>query len=159
MTQVQHLRIVWLAFALGMLGIPVPRAAASPTVASFTVSPGTLTFPSASPTVSTIAATENPIVVSVHLTNANNGTLTVIAGGDLTSGANTIPINKVSWTTTDPGFVNGTLSKTSQVTIASGPTGSSNITVTGHLTFSFANSWAYATGSYTQTLTFTATAL
>lgn len=69
-------------------------------------------------------------------------------------------VNNVTWTATGTDFVGGTLSSSSQVTVASGATGTTSaITASGSLRFFFANRWSYGTGSYTQTITFTATAL
>jgi hypothetical protein len=114
----------------------------------------TVTFPDASPaSASSVAATENPISVSVTvIPSGTNWTLTVLANGDLISGADTIPISNVTWTATGGQFVGGTLSKTTSQSVAIGPNNRS-----GTLSFFLANSWAYPTGTYTQTITFTAT--
>ena len=75
------------------------------------------------------------------------------AGGDLISGASTIPIANVSWQATpSPPFRNGTLSTVAQ-TLATG-TGFINVS-RGDVTFRFVNSWNYTVGNYTQIVTFT----
>jgi hypothetical protein len=84
---------------------------------------------------------------------ANPWTITVRAGGDLISGASTIPISNVSWQATpSPPFRNGTLSTVAQ-TLATG-TGLVNVE-RGDVTFWFVNSWNYTVGNYTQIVTFT----
>jgi hypothetical protein len=118
-----------------------------------TLGSSNITFPDASPGASlSISATENPISVSVTvIPSGTSWTLTVLANGDLVSGADTIPISNVTWTATGSQFVNGTLSKTTSQSVAIGPNNR-----TGTLSFFLANSWSYPTGSYTQTITFTA---
>jgi hypothetical protein len=95
-----------------------------------------------------------PIRVSyIAQGSPNPWTITVRAGGDLISGASTIPISNVSWTATpSPPFRNGTLSTVAQ-TLATG-TGLINID-RGDVTFRFVNSWNYTVGNYAQTVTFT----
>jgi hypothetical protein len=82
-------------------------------------------------------------------------TLTCLAEGDLTAGANTIAISNVTWTATGTGFVAGTMNKTTAQSAGSwtGPGARS-----GTFSFSLANSWSYDTGSYTAAITYTLTA-
>jgi hypothetical protein len=128
--------------------------AATPAVAQLLlVQPATITFPSNDPdTVPVIVAAS--IRVSYIAQGAPNPwTITVRAGGNLISGASTIPISNVSWTATpSPPFRNGTLSTVAQ-TLATG-TGLINVD-RGDVTFRFVNSWNYTVGNYTQTVTFT----
>ena len=81
-------------------------------------------------------------------------TLTCLAGGDLTSGSDTIPISDVTWTAEGSGFVAGTMNKTTAQPVGSW-TGSGHRT--GTLSFLLANDWNHATGSYTATATYTLT--
>jgi hypothetical protein len=124
------------------------------------VSPTVITFASADPdTTPSILA--SPIVVSVRV-RQNQGNspwqLTVLANGDLISGAQTVDITNVTWAATPaPPFQNGTLSKTVAQRIAAG-TGNLNPTKDGSVTFRLANSWNYAAGTYTQTIVFTLSA-
>jgi excisionase family DNA binding protein len=78
--------------------------------------------------------------------------LTVAAGGDLTSGSDTIAINNLSWAGT--GAMAGGTANTAAQTVG-------NWTGSGHRqgtqTYALVNSWAYATGNYTATLTYTLT--
>ena len=137
-----------------IVGLGAVCGAATPAAAQvLQVQPATITFPSSDPdTVPVIAAA--PIRVSYVAQGAPNPwTITVRAGGDLISGASTIPISNVSWTATpSPPFRNGTLSTVAQ-TLATG-TGLINID-RGDVTFRFVNSWNYTVGNYTQTVTFT----
>jgi hypothetical protein len=90
--------------------------------------------------------------------NVGPWTMTVLAGGDLISGASTVDISNVTWVATPaPPFQNGTLNKTVAQTIASG-TGNVNPVATASITFQLANSWTYNTGTYTQTVLFTLSA-
>ncbi|MGD0915385.1 MAG: hypothetical protein ABSB22_02900 [Thermodesulfobacteriota bacterium] len=118
----------------------------------------TIAFPDADPdTVPSIAATQNPVNVTAKAKTTTNGavTLTVVTGGDLTSGSDTILIGNVTWTVTGAGFVAGTMNKTTAQSAGSW-TGSGSRA--GTFSYDLANSWAYATGSYTATATYTLTA-
>jgi len=122
------------------------------------VSPTSISFPSADPDVSpTIAAA--PVVVSIRIRQSSGPwQLTVLANGDLMSGSQTVDISNVSWTATPvPPFQNGTLSRTVAQRMASG-TGTVNPAKDGTVTFRLANSWNYNAGTYTQTLVFTLSA-
>lgn len=124
---------------------------------TLTITGSPLTFPDADPsTTSSIAASNNPLHVSVQVTGGpTSWSLTALATGDLTTGAANIPISNVTWTSTAPFNLSGTLSKTVAQTIASG-TGNANI-MNHAMNFFLANSWTYATGSYTATVNFTLT--
>jgi P pilus assembly chaperone PapD len=137
----------------------------SPAVAAaqkldLTISPITITFPSADPDVSP-SVLAPPIVVTVRV-RQNQGAspwqVTVLASGDLIAGGQTVDISNVTWTATPaPPFQNGILSKTVAQRIAAG-TGSVNPPRDGSVTFRLANSWTYSAGTYTQTLVFTLSA-
>ena len=61
----------------------------------------------------------------------------------------------MSWTATpSPPFQNGTLSKTTAQTVASGTEDQAS-PATGGVIFTLTNSWTSDTGIYTQTLVFT----
>jgi bacillithiol biosynthesis cysteine-adding enzyme BshC len=126
--------------------------------AHVTLSPTAISFPDSDPNaVPSIAATQNPVTVTASATTGagNTVTLTVLANGDLVSGSNTIAISNVTWTASGTGFVAGTLNKSTAQPVGHW-TGSG--TRTGSLSFFLKNSWSYATGSYSQTATFTLTA-
>jgi hypothetical protein len=102
-------------------------------------------------TTAVISSTDNPISMAVKFGGQGNWVLTVLANGDLSAGANRIPISSVSWNASGAGFVSGTLSKSQSEVVASGTTDRS-----GTLSFRLNNSYSYPTGSYSQSLTFTA---
>ena len=82
--------------------------------------------------------------------------LTVQAGGNLVSGTDTIPISNVTWVGTGAGYAtNGTMSSAAAQAVGSWTNSGSR---TGTQTFSLANSWDYAVGTYTATATYTLTA-
>ena len=122
------------------------------------VSPATISFPTADPdVVPTISAA--PITVQVRVRQlvpiVGQWQLSVLANGDLVSGSSTIPVTNVTWNATPaPPFQNGTLSRTTAQRMAGG-TANENPAVNGSVTFRLANSWTYIAGTYTQTLVFT----
>ena len=82
--------------------------------------------------------------------------LTVQANGPFTSGGSTIPVNKLSWTMTGTGFqAGGTANEHAAKTLGSwrGP-GS----WTGRQVYEFLDSWDYAVGTYSVTMTYTLSA-
>ena len=134
------------------------RAARPKTKLNLKVSPAAISFASSDPdTVPQIAAP--PLTVQIRVRqNTGSWQLTVLADGDLISGANTVDITNVTWTATPaPPFQNGTLSRTVAQRVASG-TGNVNPATNGALIFRLANSWNYAAGIYSQTLVFTLSA-
>lgn len=66
-----------------------------------------------------------------------------------------IPVGNITWSATGTGFVGGTLSVDPQ-TVASG---AGSGTFTGSLSFVMLNEWTYPTGTYSDTITYTATAI
>ena len=163
-------RLILMTMAtVGLLGLAVGALAATDTknlAVSATVSSGatltlgsaTMTFPDRNPdSFPSIAATENPVSVTAKAKtgNASTVTLTVLAGGDLTSGSDTIGISNITWTASGTGYVDGTMNKTTPQSAGSW-TGSGNRS--GAFTYSLANSWNYPTGNYGATITYTLTA-
>jgi hypothetical protein len=126
--------------------------------AQLSITPSSLNFPNADPdTVPSIPANGNPVTVTANAqtTFFQYVTLTVVANGDLVSGSSTIAIGNVTWTATGSGFRAGTMSRTTPQT-AGRWRGSGNRT--GTFSYFLKNSWSYATGNYTQTVTYTLTA-
>jgi hypothetical protein len=126
--------------------------------AKLTLGTGTINFADADPdTTPSIPATENAVNVSAQSRTGSSSTvtLTVLAGGDLISGGDTIGINNVTWTVSGAGYVAGTMNKTVAQSAGSwtGP-GTQN----GTFSFFLANSWSYAPGSYAASATYTLTA-
>lgn len=126
--------------------------------AKLTLGEAAINFPDADPdSVPSIAATENPVSVTVKAQtgSASSVTLTAQANGDLDSGTDTIAITNVTWTAAgDPGFVAGTMDTVAQS--AGSWTGSGNRS--GTFSYALANSWDYMPGSYSQTVVYTLTA-
>ncbi len=108
--------------------------------------------PETSPTITAPA-----IAVSARgrTSTAGHITLTVTASQDLTApGPITIPASNISWAA-DTDLSAGALIATTAVTL--GDWVGSGIRVGNH-TYVLANDWAYATGNYTTTVTYTLTA-
>ena len=115
-----------------------------------------ISFADADPDVSaTVAAAPLSIAVKARTTGNGAVTLTVRASQNLTSGTDTIAISALKWTSTGTNFAANGTSATSEVSVLSA-TGSGNHT--GTQTYALDNSWAYATGTYSTTLTYTLTA-
>ncbi len=125
--------------------------------AKLTLGVAAINFPDADPdSVPSIAATENPVSVTVKTQagSASSVTLTAQANGDLDSGTDTIDITNVTWTATGAGFVGGTMDTAAQS--AGAWTGSGRRD--GTFSYALANSWDYTAGSYSQTVVYTLTA-
>lgn len=124
--------------------------------AKLTLGAGSVTFADATPDVTPIiSASAINVDVKARTAAAGNVTLTVLASQDLTSGTDVIPIANLTWTVTGGGFAAGTMNKTTAQSLGSW-TGSG--TFSGAQTLQLANNWAYNTGSYSATITYTLTA-
>jgi hypothetical protein len=152
-------RVVFLFTLFLMTG--ASAMAQSPTVAlsiGFPTPVTTLTFdlvtgPDSSPSV---AATPSSFTAQVVTTNTTTWTLQVSASDAyLDPTTRLIPIGNISWTASGTGFINGSLSVNPQ-TVASG---SGSGTFSGTLSFDMLNRWTYPTGMYSDTITYTATAI
>ena len=115
---------------------------------------GAVAFADADPeTTPIISAAALDITVKARTSPSETVTLTVVADGDFQGTAGTIGISNLSWLVSGTGFATGTAALT-DVTVGSwGGPGTRN----GTQTYRLANSWAYAVGSYTATLTYTLT--
>lgn len=118
---------------------------------------GAIAFADADPeTTAVINAAPLDVTVKARTAPSETVTLTVVAGDDLKTAADdVIGINNLTWTATGSGFVAGTSNKAVAQSVGSW-TGSG--TRNGTQTYRLTNSWAYATGSYSVTLTYTLTA-
>lgn len=167
-------------FALCLLFAAASASALSSITFSVTSS---LTFPSANPNTIPVVSGAAPVTATIFIVNPQRETVTLTVqanGANLTSAAgSTIPVGNVTWDGVAASWVHSLPPKntatwgtdngpraitTSAVTVISGNDGraaTNSDTVTGTVThnFTFANSWLYSTGSYTQTLTWTLTAL
>lgn len=144
-----------IVFVAGLVAWALPAAAPAQTL-DFSLTPQVVSFPSSDPdAVPIVAAAPVTINYRIRQNSGSPWSLTVLAGGDLISGADQIDISNITWTATPaPPFQSGTLSKTVAQRIASG-TGNAANPSTGSVTFRLTNSWTYSTGTYTQTLLFT----
>lgn len=125
--------------------------------ASLTLGQSSINFPDADPDATpSIAATENAVSVTAKVRTGSNSaaTLTHLAGGDLTSGSDTILISNVTWTASGAGYQAGTMNRSTAQTAGSW-TGSGNRN--GSFSYFLANSWSYATGTYAASSTYTLT--
>jgi len=127
-------------------------------VARLTLSSASLAFPDADPdTTPAIPATGGAITITAkaRTTIGDTVTLVVQAADDLRSGLDTILATQLRWTSTGTGFVAGTMSKTAAQSVASW---TSSGAWSGTQSYTLLNSWTYATGTYSTTLTYTLTA-
>jgi len=166
MTRLRYLALGFLAAAL--VATQPLRAATVTTNLSVTVtiaamaklslSSSTVSFANADPdTTPSIPATEGALTVTAKGKTATGSpiTLTVLAAGDLRSGADAIPITNLTWTATGAGFTAGTMSTSTAQTVGAWTGSGSRV---GTQTYTLANSWSYPTGSYSTTATYTLTA-
>jgi hypothetical protein len=121
--------------------------------AKLTLSAATISFADADPDVTpTISATALDVAVKARK-GTGNVTLAVKADGPLTSGSDTIALTNLTWSATGSGFAAGAMA-TSDTSLG---TFSASGNFLGTQTYKLANSWAYATGSYSATITYTLT--
>ncbi len=128
------------------------------TIAKLSLSSTNVAFPDAdpdlAPRVSSIGGALS-ITAKARAASASQVMLTVQASDDLRSGLNVIGAQAITWAASGPGFVAGTLSKTSPVRVAQW---AGSGVRTGTQTLYFDNLWTYATGTYSATLLYTLTA-
>jgi hypothetical protein len=123
--------------------------------AKITLGAASITFADADPDVSpTITATGLSVDVKARKASGNV-TLAVAADGPLTSAASdTIALTNLTWTASgDPGYVAGTMSTSDQTLGTFAASGN----FSGTQTYQLTNSWTYATGDYSATITYTLT--
>jgi hypothetical protein len=162
-------KILLLASVAAAIALTQPLTAIS-TTANVTVSAtvsataklaltsATVSFPNADPdTTPSIPASEGAITVTAKAKTSSSATvtLTLLAADDLKSGLDTIAISNITWTAGGAGFVAGTMNRITAQTVASWTNSGSR---TGTQSYALANSWNYATGSYSATATYTLTA-
>ena len=155
------LAMAWSAYAIQTQRTLTINAAVTAQAALY-IGTAAINFPAANPdVVGSIPATENPVSVSARAQTGVLETVTLTCKAD---GANlfdsadgdVIAITNVTWTVASgPEFSAGTMTDAAEVAVASwtGPARKD-----GSLNFFLANSWDYATGSYTQTVVYTLTA-
>jgi len=117
-----------------------------------------MSFADADPdTTPSVPASGGPLTIQAkgRTTIGSTVTLVMLATGDLQSGLDVIPADRLSWTATGAGFVGGTVSTAMAQAVGSWANSGS---WTGTQSYQFANAWNYSTGTYTTTLTYTLTA-
>lgn len=127
--------------------------------ASLTLDSGTVNFPSDDPFAKREIAQTGAVNIRAMARTSDMSaiTLTALAAGDLRSDDNAIPIDALSWSAAGEGYrETGTLSDTQAQLL--GSWNHSGI-YDGTITYSLANEWDYAAGTYTTTITYTLTAL
>jgi hypothetical protein len=99
-----------------------------------------------------------PLIVSAKARVAPNTriVMTVKADGPFTSGAATIPVNKLTWTTSGPGFQSGGTANDNAAKMMGSWRGSGSWT--GTQVYQFLDSWDYTVGVYTVTMLYTISA-
>jgi len=104
-----------------------------------------------------ISSPSSPISVifKARTGRSNKVTLTILPADDLVSGPDIISISNISWITTGPGFIEGTMNKTAAQPVGTW-TGSG--VRSGTITFRLINRWEYARGEYGTTALFILTA-
>ena len=113
-----------------------------------------ISFPDADPdSVPSIVANQNPVPVicSMRTGSTLTATLNCLAGGDLTSGTNSIPVSNMRWESTGSGYMSGTMDKATRQ-VAGNWTGSGRFV--GAFSFFLANSWSYNAGNYSTTISY-----
>jgi len=165
---------------IAVLAAAAPAAALNSITLTVTAA---LAFASANPNTTPAISGTAPVTATIFIVNPNRETITLSVqanGANLVSAAgDTIAVGNVTWDAVSAtwahsrppqnqatcGADNGPRTvTTSAVTVITGNDGramSTTDTVTGTVThnFTFQNSWSYSTGSYSQTLTWTLTAL
>jgi hypothetical protein len=133
-------------------------------IAELTLGAGTIDFPATNPSTASIpGSATTSVAANVRTGSSSTATLVAVAGTDLTSGSDTIPISNVTSTysaTTGSGFfISGAIpmAKNPGATLATASSNASG-SWTGTFTWALANSWTYANGSYAATITYTLTA-
>lgn len=125
-------------------------------VAKLIVDTNTVTFPNMDPDeAKQVPAVQNDIKVTVKARTGSSSpvNLNIIADGDLTFGPDMIPIQNVSWQASGPGFLSGTLTKSS---VLAGSWIGSGVRE-GAFRYFLNNSWNYQRGEYQVTVTYTLT--
>jgi hypothetical protein len=107
-------------------------------------------------TIAPVQATPLTVTTKARVPGNTRIVLTVQADGPFVSGASTIPANKLSWTMTGPGYQAGGTANPNSARMLGSWRGSG--TWTGTQIYSFDDSWTYAVGVYSMTMTSTVSA-
>jgi hypothetical protein len=126
-------------------------------LARLTVSATAISFADSDPDTVTVIPANTPLTIGVRARTGAGGsvTLTVVADTNLVSGSDNIAISALKWSSTGPNFNStGTSALTAQTVVSFTGSGSR----TGTQNYTLDNSWAYATGNYGTSLTYTLSA-
>jgi hypothetical protein len=124
--------------------------------AKLSLSSLTVNFPDADPdTTPSITVAAITVGTAGKTSKGSSITLTVKASDDLKSGTDVITADKITWAVSGTGFVAGIMNKTTAQSLGSWVDSGVR---SGTQTYSLANSWSYATGAYTTSVTYTLTA-
>jgi hypothetical protein len=155
-------KIVLLGLFFMLFSFSESRDVYAATINSFTVSPASVTFVDLDPDLGQVTSSPG-LSVTISITGLQQNQdwiLAIYADTDLVNGGNTIPAGNIKWTVTGSGnpaptFYDGTLVKGVYVTAGQGK-GNKKYEVDATATFYFLlqNSWSYATGNYSGTVTF-----
>jgi|GEM_PF-955343 len=136
---------------------------------TLTISPSSITFLDANPTTSPSISASSAVQMTIVVTGGKNTSWSVhsLANGDLqnSDGVSTIPISNLSWTSSQTSSsckygcqcLSGTMNRSAPQNMIIG-TGNTPGNFSCNMTFNLLNNWGYNTGSYTQSVTITATA-
>ena len=146
------------AGAAAQEAVSATLSSSMPPLARLSLSANNLNFPDADPDlVPQIPSSGGPITITAKARAQSGGmvTLTVQASDDLRSGVDMLPVSLITWTASGPGFINGTMSRTSAQLVA---TWVGSGVRSGTQTFRFENRWTHPSGIYTVSLVYTLTA-
>jgi hypothetical protein len=146
------------AGAAAQEAVSATLSSSMPPLARLSLSANNLNFPDADPDlVPQIPSSGGPITITAKARAQSGGmvTLTVQASDDLRSGVDILPVSLITWTASGPGFINGTMSRTSAQLVA---TWVGSGVRSGTQTFRFENRWTHPSGIYTVSLVYTLTA-
>ena len=146
------------AGAAAQEAVSATLSSSMPPLARLSLSANNLNFPDADPDlVPQIPSSGGPITITAKARAQSGGmvTLTVQASDDLRSGVDILPVSLITWTASGPGFVNGTVSRTSAQLVA---TWVGSGVRSGTQMFRFENRWTHPSGIYTVSLVYTLTA-
>ena len=161
------LQYVWVVLAALVTGPLVVEPAEAQITLRLRVNPLTVSFPDANPTTTPLIPGNQIIRVRVRVRNAlsaESWSVTALAGGDLLSGLDAIPISNMAWTVTQAGrpctctCQAGTQSDAVPQLMLIGQGNTAGSGVQCRQSYRLSNSWAYNPGSYAQIATITLTA-
>ena len=169
MRQPLHRHPVFRAVVLTLGGLLLAHSAHAQVTLNLVVIPTVVSFPDANPTTTPVIAATDPVGIRITVTSLSvDGSATTpwsvsaLAAGDLLSGPDAIAISNVTWTAFQTDTFKCLGGCTCQAGTASDLVPQPMIVGLGSaellcsFPFSLANDWSYNPGSYSQTMTITA---